>query len=112
VDKNLVFIRCAPSKLDIGKIKMNEKMEKSLNILISHSAVHCHRFRLAEADLRGIPHGSLLALASSMLDVFERELRVLREKTGGNTSTDAPSDETPKGAFTEQDIRSRENLSR
>lgn len=91
---------------------MNEKMEKSLNILISHSAVHCHRFRLAEADLREIPHGALLALASSMLDLFERELQVLRQKTGGKTSTNAPSGGTPKDAFTEQDIRSRESLSR
>ena len=74
---------------------MNEKMEKSLAVLITHSARHCHRFRLANYNLAAVPHASLRALASSMLDDFERELERLLEKEGNKMGSDAPPEGTP-----------------
>ncbi len=91
---------------------MNEKMEKSLAVLIAHSTRHCHRFRLADYDIAAIPNASLRALASSMLDDFERGLESLLQKTGDKSSDDAPSNGTFEGASSHQTVRLRSFPSR
>ncbi len=86
---------------------MNEKMEKSLAVLITHSTRHCHRFRLADYNLAAIPPASLRALASSMLDDFERELERLLEEEGNKLSSDAPPHGTPGDETSLRDFKLR-----
>lgn len=60
---------------------MDEKLGKSLDTILAHSARHCLRYRLADYDFSSIPPSELRRLASSMLDHFEREMD--RLDTGG-----------------------------
>lgn len=86
---------------------MNEKMEKSLDVLLAHSARHCHRFRLADHDFAYIPRHKLRALASSMLDHFEREIECLVATKGNNGESDASSGKRNEDASSASVLRSR-----
>lgn len=72
---------------------MDEKLDKSLDMLLAHSSRHCMRFRLADYDFSAIPLADLRKLGSSMLDHFECEMERLQTASRRRAAGGAPSGE-------------------
>lgn len=66
-----------------------ERISNSFDILVTHSARHCRRFRLSSYDYSEIPQDVLHSIASDMLDLFEQKLESFEcaKRVGGECGT-------------------------
>ena len=71
---------------------MDDKLSKSLQLLLFHFLRHCSRFRLIRYDLSAVTEPELCALASAMIDYFEHELERLPVPTVVSNKKSAPAD--------------------
>lgn len=73
---------------------MDEEIRKSLLRIISISALHSERFRLAKLDLAAIPEDALRDMASDMLDLLETRVETWHRNPRPGTVLGAqPGDE-------------------